>query len=277
MTLIELLISLSVVALLAALGLSSFVQSRSIRDLSSSGQNVLSVLRLAQSKALAGDGNAPWGVRLEPGRYVLFRGASYAGAQSTENYPLPSAIEIANITLAGGGQDVIFRRLDGKTDSAGTFDVRVSSAPLNVFAVTVDDSGKVYQTGTAPVPSGTRVVDTRHRNFILAGTIKNAATLTLRFSDPPNPDVAQPVAMSPASPRDTFDWSGTYQVGGQSQTLRVHALSIGDTSTTLSVDRDCGKNTKAVKISFDANDVVTYNADCQTMTVWPFGGTVSEP
>ena len=101
--------------------------------------------------------------------------------------------------------------------------------------------------------------------------------MTLRFSDPPNPDTVQNVTMTPVPPRTTFDWTGTVAVGGQNQTLRIHALSIIDTDTLLSVDRDCGKNTKQVKITFDASDVATYNADCQTITIWPFGGTAIEP
>lgn len=277
LTLIELLISLGIIFLLAALGLSSFVQSRNIRDLSSSGQNALSVLRQAQSRALAGENNSAWGVHLETSQFVLFRGSTYTGASFTKNFLLPSAIEIANISLAGGGSDVVFNRIDGSTTQAGTFDLRVRSAPTTVFAVTVDGSGKVYQTGVAPLPIGTRIIDTRHRTFALSGTIRDATTMTLRFSDLPNADTVQAVTMSPAAPRTAFDWSGTVSVGGQNQTLRVHALSITDAATSLSVDRDCEKNSKQVKISFDSSDVATYSADCQTITIWPFGGTVSEP
>ena len=83
--------------------------------------------------------------------------------------------------------------------------------------------------------------------------------------------------MSPVLPRTTFDWTGTFAVGGINQTMRIHALSIIDTDTILSVDRNCTENTKQVKITFDTNDVATYNADCTTLTVWPFGGTVVEP
>lgn len=276
-TLIELLVSIAIVTLLAALGLSSFINSRNVRDLSNSGSEVLSVLRQAQAKTLAGEGNTTWGVRIEAPRYILFRGASYAGATLTEIFSLPTSIEIANITLAGGGQEVVFNKLTGRTIQTGTFDVRVKGTGGAVFSVTIDSSGKVYQTGTAPASANTRVVDTRHRTFDLNGTIKNSITMTLRFSDPPNPDIVLPVAMTPLAPRTSFDWTGTVLVGGQNQTLRIHALSVTDTDTLLSVDRDCRKNTKQVKITFDTSDVATYNADCQNITVWPFGGTAVEP
>lgn len=276
-TLIELVIAVGIIGLMGAIGLVSFVNSRHVRNLSNSGQEIISVLRLAQTKTLAGENNSSWGVKLETSRYILFRGGSYAGASWTEIFNLPGNIEIANISLAGGSQEIVFNRLDGRTNQTGSFDLRVSGTGGAVFSVSVDNSGKIYQTGSVPAPAGSRVLDTRHRTFNLAGTIKNSVTLTLTFSDPPNPNTVYPVVMTPAPPRTSFDWSGSVTVGGQSQTLRVHTLSITDSATSLSVDRDCRKNTKQVKISFDTSDVATYSADCQNITVWPFGGSVSEP
>lgn len=276
-TLLESLVVIGILALIGVAGLASFVSSRNTRDLSSAGQNVLSILKVAQSKALAGEVNSEWGVHLEQAQFVLFRGPTYAGAPYTEVFPLPGNIEIVNIALFGGGSDVIFKKIDGRTAESGTLTLRVRNAVNIAFPITIDSSGKVYQTGTAPAPAGSRIIDTRHRTFNLNGTIKNAVTMTLTFSDPPNPDIIFPVAMTPLPPRTTFDWTGVVTVGGQAQTLRIHALSITDSATSLSVDRDCRQNTKQVKISFDLNDVATYSADCKTITVHSFGGTVLEP
>lgn len=276
-TLLEVVIVVAILALIGATALVSFSNSRRVRDLTTSGGNVLSVLRLAQSKALASEDNSQWGVKLETGQFILFRGTSFASATSTKSYSLPIAIEIANINLSGGGQEVVFKKLTGTTDQSGTFDVRISGSSANTFSITIDGSGKVYQTGTVPPVSGTRLTDTRHRAFTLGWTIKNSTTLILTFSDPPNPDTIISVAMTPPSPRTTFDWSGTAVVGGQNQVMRVHAASITDTNTVLQVDRDCRTNTKKVKISIDSRDIATYEADCKTVTVGAFGGTISEP
>src|SRR3989344_5243797 len=127
-TLLEISISVSILALIGALSLVSFVSSRNVRDLTTSGHNVLSILRLAQSKTLAGEDNSAWGMRLETTQFILFRGATYAGATYTKAYVLPNSVEIANINLAGGGQDVILKRISGGTDQAGGFDVRVKNS-----------------------------------------------------------------------------------------------------------------------------------------------------
>lgn len=278
-TLLEISISIAILALIGALSLVSFTNSRNVRDLTTSGQNALSILRLAQSKALAGEDNSTWGVHLETAQFVLFRGTTYAGATYTKPYVLPSSVEIVNINLAGGGQDIVLKRINGGTDQTGNFDVRVKNSTTKLFSITVDGSGKVYQTGAAPSQTGTRVIDTRHRSFNLGWSIKTYTTLTLTFSDPPNPDIINNVTMATYfDPGQTkFDWSGTVTVGGQSQTLRIHTTNLTDTNTILSVDRDCRKNTKKVQIKFDTRDIATYEADCRTVTVGPYGGAMSEP
>lgn len=276
-TLIETLIAVTIIILIGAASFVSFVQSRKIRELADGGQAALSILRLAQSKSLAGENNAPWGVHLDINQVVIFQGAIYAGSPVTIPYPLANSLEIANINI-GGGSDIIFQKISGATNQAGSFDVRVKSSLADTFPVTVENSGKVYRTGAAPVSAGTRIVDTRHRLFTLGWSIKDTTTLTLRWNDPPNPDTVQNIVMSPYfdAGKTKFDWSGNYAVGGRAQELRVHTTSLSDSDTTLSIDRDCRKNSKKIKISIDARDIATYEADCRTITVEAFGGTMNE-
>jgi len=278
-TLLELLISLGVLALLGTLGMVSFLNSRNSRDLVVTSQNALSVLRDAQARTLAGEDASVWGVHLEQSQVVLFRGATYAGATSTDPHPLSANIEIVNIALVGGGSDVLFRRLDGTTTQSGTFDVRVRGSATMVNRITIDASGKVYEAGTAPAASGTRLVDTRHRSFNLGWSIRGSVSLIFTFSDPPNPDLVYSVVMAPYFNADQtkFDWSGSVLVGGQPQTMRIHTTSLTGSNTVLSVDRDCRFNTKKVRITIDIRDIATYEANCTTVTVGPYGGTVSEP
>ena len=71
-TLLELVITTSILVVVGSLGLASFVNSRNVRSLTTSAQDVVSILRVAQSKALAGEDNSVWGVRLEQSRFSLF-------------------------------------------------------------------------------------------------------------------------------------------------------------------------------------------------------------
>lgn len=277
---LEIVVALGIVALLGALSLVSFMNARRVQSLVSTGSEVLSVLRLAQQKAAAGQGGDPWGVRLEQGYYRLFRGASYAEAVTTTSYPLPTGLEITDIALAGGGQEIVFRPLDGHTEEQGTFTVRVRDSAAQTFAVTQDRSGRAYQTGTAPVSTGARVIDARHRTFAFPWGIDDAADLLFTFSDPMDMRL---VVMTPPALRTSYD-SGvlTFSVGGFDQVMRVHALSLSPGATALSIDRDCRKNNKRVVIAIrdgDAvvKDIAIYEADCRTVTAGNFGGVMTEP
>lgn len=278
-TLLEIIISIGVLTLISSLALVSFINSRNVREVAISGQDVISVLRLAQSKALGGEDNSAWGIHLEQGQSVLFRGISYVGATFTQNFPLPARLEIANISLTGGGSDVIFKRITGRTDQAGSFEVRVQGATTVFFSVSIDGSGKVYQAGTAQIPVGTRIIDMRHRSFNLGWSLQGYTNMILTFSDPPNPDTIQTIPMASyfSGGQTKFDWSGNIAVGGQNQVLRIHTTFLDDANTNLSVDRDCRYNTKKVKIAFDTREVATYEADCATANVGLYGGIMSEP
>lgn len=278
-TLIEILLVVGILTLIGAVSIASFVNSRNVRELNTSGQNLLSVLRLAQSRVLAGEGSDTWGVRLEQARYILFQGTDFASSGTTTIYTLPDNLEIVNINLSGGGQEVVFKKLTGETEQAGTFDLRIKNSATLTYPITIESSGKVFRTGTAPVPLGTRIVDTRHRSFNLGWSIKNSIILTLTFSDPPNPDTVVPVAMAGYfnSDKTKFDLTITTIVGSLPQTQRIHTTSLTDTNTILSVDRDCRRNNKQMLLAIDARDIATYSADCQTVTVGAWGGTISEP
>lgn len=277
-TLIELAIVIAIIFLIATLGLISLNRARTLHALAISGQDILSVLQLAQSKTLAGEENSQWGVHIESSQIVLFRGASFPGAPLTDAYILPSSLEIANIIIAGGLTDIVFKKITGATDQSGTFDLRVKNSPSDMFSITIDSSGKAARTASAPLLLGTRAYDLRHRVFALTWSIKTATTLTLRFSDPPNPDTIQNISMSPFFDAGVtkFDWSGTYAIAESPQTIRIHTTALSDTNTSLSVDRDCRLNNKKIKITIDAKDIATYEADCRTITVEAFGGTMSE-
>lgn len=279
-TALEITIVVGIVSLLGALSLVSFFNTRRVQNLVTAGNDALSVLRLARENAVAGHGGDPWGVRLEQGQYFLFQGLSYGSSVNTTRYALPPGIEIADIILAGGVVEAVFRPTDGHTEEWGTFTVRAQGSLAQTFLVTIDGSGMAYQTGTAPALSGSRVTDTRHRTFAFNWGIDDAADLIFSFSDPTD---VRTIAMAPPAIRTSYD-SGAliFTVGGVDQVLRVHALSVAPGATALSIDRDCRKNTKKVVISIRdsdgiVKDIAQYEADCRTVAAGLYGGVMTEP
>ncbi len=278
-TFIEIILVAGIIAILAGIALTSFLNSRNARDLTTSRQSVISLLRLAQARTLAGQDGSVWGVHLEQTQAVLFRGNSYGSATYTRALALPQTVQITNILLTGGGMDVIFKKMSGETDQDGSFSMRIIGSSILPSSVVIEKIGKVYESQTLPAPSGTRVFDTRHRSYQLGWSIQNATNLKLTFSDPPgsNTVVTIPMAAYFNAGKTKFDWSGTNTIGGLDQVLRIHTLALSSTDTVLSIDRDCRFNTKKVKIEIDSNWIATYEADCRTLAVGSSGGTISEP
>lgn len=117
-TLIELLIvtGISVVVLtVGALGLFNY---RSAQDLRLAEQQIISVLRDAQSNATTGEDGRTWGVRFTGGSrgtaVLISLGGGYA--TSTATTTLKSALEFRDPT-DGSVKDVIFDRLTGYLSS----------------------------------------------------------------------------------------------------------------------------------------------------------------
>ena len=112
-------------------GLSVFKETQ---ELNQSIEEALGFLKEARVKTLASEEAQQYGVHFEEGRFILFGGASYNPASTTSSFFMPSSIRISNINLAGGGSDVVFERLTGKTTQPGviTFESRRSQRQRNI-------------------------------------------------------------------------------------------------------------------------------------------------
>ena len=275
-TLIEILVTLAVLVILGTTVLSAFSRFRASTELDAAVHQALSVIRLAQSKTLAAEEDSQHGVRFESDRITLFQGASFTEVPTNEVIELSALVQITNISLAGGGVDVVFTRLSGRTPQSGFVTLALASDPSRTRVITIDSSGQARAEAALLLPGGTRIVDTRHVNFELGWSIESAITLRLQFPNPPNPDTIQDIAMADYfnAGHTIFDWQGTVDIGGSSQTLRIHTLSLSPLGTTLSVHRDRRTNNKAVIILIDGKEISRYDAE-GNVTAGPFGGTMT--
>lgn len=274
-SLIEILIGVAILFLIAFLAIASFTTFRQQVEIDSSSQNILSILRLARSKTLASESEDNYGVHFQSDKYVLFKGAAYDSNDSSNREYILTDSEIYSITLNGGGSDVIFNRIRGTTDEYGSVAIRLIVDTSKANTININSYGQV-SVSDAVVTSSTRVTDSRHLHFDLGWSIQNSTTLTLAFTDSPNPPVTQNVAMAGYFNvgKTAFDWSGTITVNGSDQILRVHTHSLDAFNTTLTITRDIRYNNKALTVSIDGQAVVSYTA-AGVATVGAFGGTMT--
>ena len=112
-------------------------------DLNAQTKEIMSALRLAQSQAAAGQGGVSHGVHLETGKYVIFEGSSYSeGTSGNLEKELPPTLNIQNISLNGGGSDIIFTPPYGETSTYGSLELS-SSGSGQSHTITISNLGLV--------------------------------------------------------------------------------------------------------------------------------------
>jgi len=243
-------------------------------DVDAAANQIVAVLREARDRTVSTDSGTAFGVHFEAGQYVRFAGPTYsAGAVTNVLYTLPQELELYDINV-GEDSDILFNSLDGTPDQAGSTSIRAIDDPGQYRTIEILSTGAIGIAGSVN-PTDSRITDTRHVHFDLGWSMQNSNTLTLRFSDPPNPDVVQNVSISAYMNADNtnFDWSDAILVGGEEQALRIHTHLLNSGDTELSIHRDRRFNTKAVTISIDGDEIASYDAD-GTVTAGFFGGTM---
>lgn len=115
-TLLEMLLSVAVIATLAGLSLPVFRTMLTKNDLDIAAVTTAQTLRRAQVLSQAVDGDTSWGVKVQSGSIVVFKGASYATRDTTfdEIFDVPTTISIS------GATEIVFAKFTGFTQTTGT-------------------------------------------------------------------------------------------------------------------------------------------------------------
>lgn len=124
-TLIEAIIAVSIFSLIAGAAFSA--QSSFLTDSQriSNVNLIVQHLRLAQMRAISEYRKSSWGIHLQetPVSFSIFRGSAYAVRDPAFDtvVELPSSLSFSDISLQGGGVDIVFERMTGQTSNDGTF------------------------------------------------------------------------------------------------------------------------------------------------------------
>lgn len=143
-TVLELLMVISIIAILATIVMLSFSSFRNSSALQTTSEDVISVLNKARNNTIASKDGYQYGVHFSANNMTLFRGTSFVSGDSTnEVSTFDPAIQVASTALAGGGSDVIFQKLTGKTDYYGTLTLQVISDSSKTAVISIEKTGVV--------------------------------------------------------------------------------------------------------------------------------------
>jgi len=141
-TLLELVIVIAVILILFFIIFSAFSGFNRNYALDTEAQRVASILDEARSLTLASKGDTNYGVHFESSQVVLFTGDTYSAMDpSNREESLTSSVTISDISLSGGGSDVVFARLTGALDKNGTVTLSLVSDPAMTRTITFELTG----------------------------------------------------------------------------------------------------------------------------------------
>lgn len=149
LTFIEIILSLTILAILSSTAFVWFLDYYRQTELDSSAKSIVNILRKAQSNSTSGKDFKNWGAYFDDAnnKLVLFRdeGSGYGNgggiAVKEENY-LSSLITISSISLNGGGKEIIFNGPRGETLQYGI--VRIEDSQNGNFKdITITQLGLI--------------------------------------------------------------------------------------------------------------------------------------
>src|SRR3989338_10185735 len=141
-SLIEMITVIAIGAVLVAVIVISFSSFRNSKIVDVSADQVLSVINEARVKTVSSEDYSRFGVRFEASRAVLFKGDVFTEPNSSNTETVLSLlVEISNISLNGGGADIVFQKLTGKTGNYGSLRVRLKSDNNKYKTISVKSTG----------------------------------------------------------------------------------------------------------------------------------------
>lgn len=127
-TIFEVLITITILAILLIVGLPSFQNTKHKNILKSSVAEVASAIDKARSQSISSINSSEYGVHFEASKAVIFTGIVYsAGSSSNEDVSIASPGTISAISLTGGATELYFDRLSGEPSKTGTVTITVGS------------------------------------------------------------------------------------------------------------------------------------------------------
>jgi len=143
-TLVEVLVVIAILIIISALTFASFFNLDDRQALDVSVKQIDSFLEEARSLTLASKDASQYGVHFDTESITRFRGSVYSETDPDNVVSnLHNKIQISDVSLSGGGNEVIFDRLTGNTSQSGTITISLKSDPTQTRIITIEATGIV--------------------------------------------------------------------------------------------------------------------------------------
>ena len=143
-SLVEIILIIAVSLILLVIVISGFSSLRNSQVLTSSSEEIISLINEARSKTLASERDSKYGIHFESSRVVLFKGDIFVEpSPDNKELNLSNFVEISSISLNGGVFDLVFERMTGETTQYGTITISLKSDVSKTREITIEPSGTI--------------------------------------------------------------------------------------------------------------------------------------
>jgi len=270
-TLAELLIIITIFAVLLAIGIPSLRFFQRKASLDDAAREIKDALLLAQNKTLASELEQQYGIFFQdttaPHQYTLFRGSSFASrdASADQVFKLQNNLEFSQVDF-GGSKEAVFQRVTGEPKQAGFVVVRAQSGDTRT--ISVNASGAIFVGSVAQPSDDNRIKDSRHVHVDYTRIIDTAnESIILTFTGNTG-SVLQTIKISDNIQAGNIVWKGTVTVDNEVQQLEIRTHRLNSPDTQFSIKRDRRYNTKALQISLSGDisgNLISYEANGSTI------------
>ncbi|MFC1789379.1 Tfp pilus assembly protein FimT/FimU [Patescibacteria group bacterium] len=273
-TLIEMVVILGIIIALSAVVFTNFLFFKNKSDLDSNANEIVNVLKLAQSKTLASEGGSSYGVYFNtstiPHEYILFKGKSYSlrNPSYDKKYKVPDFVEFYDFEL-GAGNEIIFDRLTGYASSSFLSEkiyLRIKTDYSQTRNIFIEKSGLIGLTSSSSFFEDSRITDSRHVHFNYNGIISTSTDKLILTFNYESSGIVYEIPIVDNFINGQIFWEGEADVNGNLQKIKIHTHKINNPDTQLCVHRDRRYNNVSLSISLfedSSGDLITYNTSGQ--------------
>jgi Tfp pilus assembly protein FimT len=269
-TITELLIIITVFAVLLTIGIPSLRFFQQSAHLDDAAGEIKSALLLAQNRTLASESAQQYGIFFQdtssPHQYTLFRGDSFASRDisADQTFQLQNGLTFSQINF-GGSKEVVFQRISGEPNQEGFVVVRAQSGDTRT--IFVNASGAIFVGDTLQPSDDNRVKDSRHVHIDYTRSIDTAnESIIVTFTGNMG-SVVQTIKISDNIQAGNIVWKGTVTVDNEIQQLEIRTHRLNAPDSQFSVKRDRRYNTKALQIALSGDSsgtLIAYDANGTT-------------
>ena len=136
-TLIEIILSITAIGIVAGISIPIYHSFQVRNDLDIATVEITQSARRAQVLAQTVDGDISWGIKIQLGSLIMFKGASY----TTRDTNFDEVFEIPTSITPSGVTEIIFTKFTGLPQTTGTF--TLTSNTNETRNITINAKGTV--------------------------------------------------------------------------------------------------------------------------------------